>query len=255
MPSNSTPIQPPLTLKLADRLEFFGWPKQILFELRVMLKGRDDAWLTSVAEQVLMAQQMTHPYAPNSLEQPDLLRLDDLAYAFDLERPGQIGVFTAVEPKFDWDRTPLRTERWERYAVFALLNIRDAINLLGALPKDGPSADEAELAMFHFSQAGGFAMEAMRAMQIAHSLRIDDHFKSARGRKAAVARHEVFVPIRAEALAMANSRPFKTKEAALDHITANLVIDPTTSKCCSRSAASKWLNEAGWQPERKRIKS
>lgn len=257
LPSKSRPLEVPLTLKLADRLEFFGWPKQILFELRVLLRDRDEEWLTSVAEQVHQALQMDVESRAGLFTtplEPDLLRLDELPYAFDSERPGQIGIFTAVEPTFPWSEMTPRTERWERYAVFALLNIRDAIKLLGVLPTESPSGDDTDLAMIHFGNAGGFALEAMRALQIAHSLRIDSHSKSARGRSAAVMRHVVFVRIRTDAVDMANSRPFKTKEEALDFITSNLIIDPKTNKFCSRSAASKWLREAGWQPVSKRNK-
>lgn len=255
MPSKPRPLEVPLTTKLADRLEFFGWPKQILFELRVLLRDRTEEWLTSVAEQVHQALQMDVESRAGVFTtplEPDLLRLDELPYAFDSERPGQIGIFTAVEPTFRWNEMTPRTERWERYAVFALLNIRDAIKVLGALPTQSPSGEDADLAMIHFSNAGGFALEAMRALQIAHSLRIDSRTKSNRGRMAANARHEAMKPKHAEALAMANSRPFKNKREAVDFIAENLTINAEGTQFCSRRAASDWLSAAGWQPERKR---
>ncbi|WP_139146991.1 hypothetical protein [Hydrogenophaga sp. PML113] len=232
---------------------FAGWPAQILFEIKELLFDCSSDWLTAVASHIHELARTNR--ADRVFDDPNGAR-ESLAHSesgqFSLYRqPGYIGVFAALEPSVAWDKIEPPTERWQRYAVFALMYLRDSVKILerrDRLQRTGraTSADNKYLAL-DLSEASAWALEAMRALQIAHSLRIDARAKSARGRKAAVARHVVFVSLKAEALEMADSRPFKTKEQALDYITSNLLIDSANNKFCSRSAASKWLREAGWK--------
>lgn len=232
---------------------FAGWPAQILFEIKELLFDRSSDWLTAVASHI--HELVTTKNADRVFDDADGPS-GSLAHSesgqFSLYRqPGHIGVFAALEPRVAWDKVEPPTERWQRYAVFALMYVRDSVKILARrdlLERSGrsTSTDQKYLAL-DLSEAAAWALEAMRALQIAHSLRIDTRAKSARARNAAFVRHMASESLRAEALRMANSRPFKTKELALDFITSNLLTDAEKNKFCSRSAASKWLREAGWK--------
>ncbi len=253
MKTEFEPFPHPNPFDIPAGQSFAGWPAQILFEIQELLFDRSSEWLTAVATHI--HKLVTTENADEIFDDVNGSR-ESLAHSepwqFSLHRqPGHIGVFAAIEPGVAWDQLSPPTERWQRYAVFAFMYLRDSVKILARLDKPdrtgrATSADNKYLSLDLY-EAGAWALEAMRALQIAHSLRIDTRIKSDRGRKAAVVRHEIFVSLRAEALEMANSRPFKTKEQALDYITSNLLIDAAKNKFCSRSAASKWLREAGWQ--------
>lgn len=239
---------------------FAGWPTQILFEVQELLADRDSAWLTDVARHIRELVMGDVDRLFDSDTGPSETLAHSKTWPFSLHtQPGHIGVFSALEPGVDWNKLSPATDRWERYAVFALMYIRDCIQTLsrsgvGAGQGGWVSSSDTKHSALALNDAGAAALEAMRALQIAHSLRIDKRSKSASGRKAAIAKHDAMKPKRAKALDMANSRPFKTKREAIDFITDNLVIDEEKQKLCSRRAAGDWLLAAGWQPESKRQK-
>lgn len=229
---------------LPERKEFWGWPIQLLTELGLLLRDKDTDWVNGVSS--LVAQVMAS--APQEVDAPSVVRHADMALTFGMDDPGEIGVFANAEPSFPWGEYAPSTEQWERYAVFSLIQLKGCIDQLEHIENLEDSPDFFSMA---FSAAGGFALNAMRGLQVAVSLRREEIDKSARGKKAALARHDAMKPKRAEALSMANSQPFKTKEAALDFISQNLTIDPEGKRFISRRAAAEWLREAGWKPNGK----
>jgi hypothetical protein len=237
---------------------FAGWPAQILFEIQELLFDRSSDWLTAVASHIqeLVTTDNTQKIFDDVNGPRESLAHSESWQFSEYVQPGRIGVFAALEPGVAWDQLSPPTERWQRYAVFAFMYLRDSVKILARLDKvksagRATNADNKYLS-FDYDEAGAWALEAMRALQIAHSLRIDTRTKSDRGRKAANARHEVMKPKHGEALAMANSQPFKSKREAVDYIAENLTINAEGTKFCSRRAATEWLSAAGWQPEGKR---
>lgn len=229
---------------LPERAEFWGWPVQLLTELSLLLRDKDTDWVNGVSS--LVAEVIAS--APREVDAPSVVRHEDMALTFGLDNPGAIGVFANAEPSFQWSERAPATEQWERYAVFALMQLKGCIDQLEHLEH---VADTPDLYSTALSAAGGYALNAMRGLQVAVSLRREELDKSARGKKAALARHDAMKPTKAEALRMANSQPFKTKEAAIDYISQNLTFDPEGTRFVSRRAAAEWLREAGWKAKGK----
>lgn len=261
MTNEFPPFPHPDPFALPANNAFAGWPLQILFETGELLEDESSEWLTAVATHINDVVMGNVDKLFDNVKGPSDTLAHSKRWPFSLHtQPGHIGVFAALEPGVSWDKLSPPTQRWQRYAVFALMYIRDCLNFLAKLgdqPSQGsesPGVSSKYMSM-QLNDAGAFALEAMRALQIAHSLRIDTRKKSDRGRNAAVARHEAMKPKHAEALAMANSRPFKTKREAVDFIAENLTINAEGTKFCSRRAAGEWLLAAGWQPEHKRDKA
>ncbi|AOF84648.1 hypothetical protein BSY239_694 [Hydrogenophaga sp. RAC07] len=258
MTNEFQPFPHPDPFALPANWAFAGWPTQILFETRELLADESSTWLTSVATHINEVVMSNVDKLFDSAIGPRETLAHSERWPFSLHtQPGHIGVFAALEPGVSWDKLSPPTERWQRFAVFALMYTRDCLNILEKLGdqpshESVPSGLSSKYVAMQLNDAGAFALEAMRALQIAHSLRIDTRKKSDRGRNAAVARHEAMKPKHTEALAMANSRPFTTKREAVDFIAENLTINAEGTKFCSRRAAGEWLSAAGWQPERKR---
>lgn len=247
-PTTSDPFLLPL------RKEFGGWPQQILLEVFGLLQGRDGTWLNLVAAQVNAATDTITGLADllNDFVEPNLTRSGEAPFGYLVEKPGRIGMFAAREQRFPWHTASPSTERWERYAVFALLCVRDAIELLEATDRSEHAYESDSLSFATHDRAGVFLLEAMRALQVVHSLRIDSRTKSELGRHAAKARHEALAEKRAEAVAMANAHPFTTKRAAIDFIVENLELDPVKKSFPSRRSVEEWLMAASWVPAHKR---
>lgn len=237
---------------------FAGWPAQILFEIQELLFDRSSEWLTAVASHIkeLVTTDNAQRIFDDVIGPKESLAHSESWQFSEYVQPGRIGVFAALEPGVAWDQLSPPTERWQRYAVFAFMHLRDSVKILARLDKlesagRATNADNRYLS-FDYDEAGAWALEAMRALQIAHSLRIDTRKKSERGRNAANARHQAMKPKHAEAIAMANSRPFKTKREAIDFIAENLTVNAEGTEFCTRRRAGEWLLAAGWQPEGKR---
>lgn len=163
---------------------FAGWPAQILFEIKELLFDCSSDWLTAVASHI--QELVTNKSADRIFDDADGPR-ESLAHSesgqFSLYRqPGHIGVFAALEPSVAWDKIKPPTERWQRYAVFALMYLRDSVKILARreqLQRNGRStSDDHKYLALDLSEAAAWALEAMRALQIAHSLRIDARAKS-----------------------------------------------------------------------------
>lgn len=248
MPKSQTPravlFPYPDPFDLPERKEFWGWPVQLLTEISLLLRDKGTDWVNGVSS--LVTEVIAS--APKQVDAPSVVRHDDMALTFGCDDPGEIGVFANAEQTFPWDERAPSTAQWERYAVFALIQLKGCIDQLENLE---PVQDSHDFFSMAFSAAGGFALNAMRGLQVAVSLQQEGRNKSARGKKAALARHEATKPKHAEALRMANSKPFPTKEAALDYITQNLTFDPEGTKFVSRRAAADWLREASWKPKGK----
>jgi hypothetical protein len=227
---------------------FFGWPSQVQLELTALLKGREASWLNAVAQQI-QAMLDAEPGAEGNwqsvLVQDNPSRSAGTPFPYQVCHLSKLGLFAAREPVYDWSQHSTTTEQWERYAVFAVLTNREAFGILDNLFRY-PSDDLA------YYDAGGYAIEAMRALQLAQSLRAAKLEKSRQGQVAARARHGAMEPFRTKAIVMANSQPFKTKRAAIDHIVENLELDPVRRTFPSRRAVEEWLKAANWKPPLKK---
>ncbi len=257
MKSEFEPFAHPNPFDIPAGDSFAGWPAQILFEIKELLSDRSSTWLTDVASHIheLVTNESAQSVFDDTAGPRDSLAHSESEQFSSYRQPGHIGVFAALEPRVDWDQVDPPTERWQRYAVFALVYVRDSVKILERreqLQRTGraTSADNKYLAL-DLSEAAAWALEAMRALQIAHSLRIDTKSKSKSGRRAATVRHEAMSPYRRRAVEMATQGSFTTKTAAVDHITENLTINPEGTKFPSRRAVEEWLKAAAWKPRPK----
>lgn len=228
-------------------LAFSGWPKQLDLELFDLLGSRDASWFAGVYADILDALKNPEYSDQRAAHSANASRTDEMGLSVIFGDPGAIGRFAAIEPYYPWSTRP-EPKRWERFAAFSRMHLDMCLDQLDAIPAQSGHEDFLSMS---YSAAGGFALDAMRALQIAVSLKASDQDKSARGRKAALARHDAMKPKRAEALAMANSKPFPTKEAALNYLTDNLTIDQGGKVFISRRTATEWLRDARWKPKGK----
>jgi len=244
----STPFEGGAPLAGSFSGAFFGWAAQVHLETGALLSGRDADWLNAVAKQiqtVLDADPRQFDCESSRLSHGNPSRSEGTPFPYMVNKSSQLGLFAEREPACDWSQHAVTTEQWERYAVFAALSTREALVYLNDI-------DSYAIQGLAYNEAGGFAIEAMRALQIAQSLRTAKLAKSRHGQVAARARHEAMEPMRAKAVEMANSHPFTTKRAAIDHIVENLELDPVKRTFPSRRAVEEWLKAAGWVPTHKR---
>lgn len=244
MPKPQTPFKPldlSHPLGVGEHGAFSGLLNEVRDDISLMLGNRDAQWLNAVAS-LLFDLVWGTPSALSSLPKLPQAKLEKIGPPPVVQARGAVGALAMLEVSIDWKKLTPQTTRWERFCVMALLRLRECYEALGT-----PGTDRASAAAL--DTAGAIAMEAMQALQLAAALRTDATIKSERAHRAAMARHQVFVPMKAAAVALAESRPFVTKEEALDHITSNLTRDKENKKFVSRGAAAKWLRSTGWTPE------
>lgn len=203
--SGSSPLSRPMSSA------FLGWASQTQFEAFHLLQNRDAEWLNGVAEQIRSVLAPTPGGEENW--QPLLLaanpsRTAGIPFPFLVSEPGQLGLFAAREPHHTWQGSKPKTEQWERYAVFAALSIMQALKLADAAEENRARAAR----LLH--EAGGLAIEAVRALQIAHSLHAASSDRKSKASTAASARHAGREQLLARAKEIALSRPFQSKKAA-----------------------------------------
>jgi hypothetical protein len=255
---------PPTSLDLSPhrfepRPEFLGWVTQIASEITTALQGRDLAWLAAVGVEIesamrptrFSAQQLaavsaTPKVAPEIADRP----------FFDHYRLGEINAFASLEPAHCWDAEE-HIERWERYAVFALRQIRTAYAYLGDVDGAPDLVGEGGKLVDAMNSAAGYTIEAMRALQIAHSLQFEARVLSEQNRRVAVERHAKNRSKRAEAIERADQgkhdgSAFTTLEAAAEYISGRLVKKAETQELYKYETVKKWLLASKWKPKHKR---
>lgn len=228
-------------LSVGEHGAFSGLLNEVRDDISLMLANRDAQWLNAVAS-LLFDLVWGSPLALSSLPRLPQAKIEKIGPPPVVQVRGAVGALAMLEVSIDWKKLTPQTTRWERFCVMALLRLRECYEVLGPPGTDKTSA-------VALDTAGSIAMEVMQALQLAVTLRTDATIKSERAHRAAMARHEVFVPMKAAAVALAESKPFVTKEEALDHITSNLTSDKEHKKFISRGAAAKWLRKNGWSPE------
>lgn len=135
-------------------------------------------------------------------------RSTETPFPFLVGEAGQLGLFAAREPQHDWSTGEPQTKQWERYAVFAALSIFQALKRVDA------AEDEKAQANSLLHEAGGLAIEAVRALQIAHSLEAASSDRKSKASRAASARYTGRDQLLARVKEIALSRPFPSKKAA-----------------------------------------
>jgi len=243
-------------LDLPKRDEFFRWPALIIEELQALLAGRKLEWFQSIGEQidkVLQSDVDGKPFDFDELSKQSQAHSTQQLPATLLQQyePRSINVFASVEPAYKWDRFTVKSERWERYAVFAWQNIRQATNALGELDLLGPT-DIGWFKLF-YELAAGSTLDAQRATQIAQSLRIEHRNLSRRGKHAADELHKHDKSKRGDAIAMADlgrpphGTPFPTQEAAAEYIYQSLT-KKNGRDFYKYETVKKWLIKVKWKP-------
>lgn len=228
---------------------FLGWASQVHLEVVVLLQERDANWLNGVADQI---RSVMAPPAGEETGWRDLLldanpsRTAGTPFPYLVGEAGQLGLFAAREPRHDWSPGEPQTEQWERYAVFAALSIFQALKRVDAAEDASPHSDS----LLH--EAGGLSIEAVRALQIAHSLKAGSLQRATSASGAAKARHAKTEPYKNRAIANTLAMEFPSMVKAVDHLTENEPIDQDGKKFASRRAAEEWLRKAGFRPTKKR---
>lgn len=226
---------------------FLGWASQIQFEAYHLLKDRDASWLNGVADQiraVLALAPGTEDDWQKLLLEPNPSRTADTPFPFLVSEQGQLGLFAAREPYHAWKGSKPKTMQWERYAVFAALSIAKAFELIDAAENDSGTS-----ALLH--EAAGLAIEAVRALQIAHSLKAGAQQRTSSASSAARARHAKTQPYKNRAIANTLARPFPSLVKAVEYLTENEPIDEDGKVFASTRSAEDWLRKAGFKPTKK----
>lgn len=211
--------------------EFDGWLIQIHHEARSILAGRDADWLHSVAHFIEEAVDGRGTGTSDVLHLHQGPRGDPetSSFSFILNNPGRIGLFAVLEPVLDWDKCGVKTTRWERYAVFALVHIGYSINRLATNDQEGePPIETPELLKRRIStleRAGSFALESMRSLQMARALLQAAQERTSKAKRAAGALHANREALLDQAMAIARSRPFRTKKSAAEAVINDLPKD------------------------------
>lgn len=218
--SDHKPFPSPDPLALPIGLEFDGWLTQIHTEVKALLSRRDSAWVNAVAELVDRAVYGRSPGITDVLQYETSMpeKSERSSFSFMLDNPGRVGQFAAVEPDLDWDAIHPKPARWERYAVFALLQLRSCTSVLESC-RQRPQADGTPLfLMTCHERAGSLALEAMRGLQIGRALQQDATERSEKAKHAADKRHQNRAALLDRAIEIAKSQPFPTKKAAAEEV-------------------------------------
>lgn len=212
----AAPLPQANPLEVEQRFEFVGWHELIAAEINQILGDRDPEWLNAIAQQIgaALRREQTAISGEDLESLPSLARSAANHAVHPDDVPGQIHAFAALEPRCRWagKKHPHFSQRWERYAVFALWTLHHAST---HLPRkvDGHGSDPLT-SLMQVDLGASLTIEAMRALQIGQSLLFEQKLLSQRNTIAADTRHE---PGRAhieQARRIAREGDFKTNEQA-----------------------------------------
>lgn len=250
---------------LPIRTEFFGWPTQIASEAEKLISNRDLGRLSEIASQldrvIAAVAELENIGMDGPMPRLATLFRDtiDLHPGVFREIYGDCNLLLAGHDDHDWQSEPTQSTRVERFAIFSLWKLIDANLELHhrAHPK---GTDQAALTQIRNAthKGGAFTIEAMRALQVAQSLQLEERLISERNRKNRKLSNPNAEANRMKAIEMAGDQPFRSMNKAAEHIANNLVKDIRADgkeAFYSIDWIKVWLREAGWKPMNNRHKA
>ncbi|QRR36329.1 hypothetical protein JNX00_10915 [Hydrogenophaga sp. YM1] len=211
---------------------FSGWLTQIQIESQGMLSGRDSAWVNAVADVVAALIVNRAPGTSDALrfEMRSKNETSLLSFSELLRHPGRVGQFAFLESKAPWRSISPQPTDWERYAVFALIQLRSSVEVLATLPTPNVSQDELSIVdipqvVRTYERAASLAMEAMCGLQIARDKRRAAQERIAKSKHAAGVLHKDREALLDKAIDIAMAKSFRTKKAAAEEVINQLPKD------------------------------
>ncbi len=249
--TNQFSQQSPFDLPL--RPEFFSWPSQIAAEATELVSCKDITWLSAVALQLesIVSKAAASPI-PNVTE--DLRNMKYFASLFrDIanihpsvfrDMYGDFNLLMEGHDSHDWSAEAVKSSKADRFLVFCLWKLVDANTELHSFTFEGD-----------MQKGGAYTIEAMRALQVAQSIKFEEQVISARNRENGVLANPNAEVNRLRALEMAEELPFRSMSKAAEHIADNLVKGTTKAgkeTFYGTDWIKDWLRDAGWKPQHKR---
>jgi hypothetical protein len=166
-----------------------------------------------------------------------------------------------VHDSHPWENEEVSSKKWERFAVFSLWKLNDAIWEDAPIQSatagfDVPSTGEMKIHRPNPHQVMAYCFEAMRAQQVAETTLLTEKLVSERNRKSTKPAQLQSEKNRQKALAMADSKPFRSLEKAATHVAEHLVKGKDANNqgtTYSVDWIKSWLRDAGWKPQHKRF--
>ncbi len=240
--------------KIPRRPEFFGWIPQIGAEASRALRGRDVNWLTDVARSLdsfIEKQSLRADLGGGGPKQLQAILARELMSSPYVTRDwyGDVQLFTESESQHNWANDPVKTERWERYAVLSLWKVVDAYMALDGHLDAPPDLARSALEAMRWNHAGGYAVEAMNALQIAQIELLEIRHRSKRGKHLSDKRHAPSRGWRDVALRLAEDRPFRSMPQAIEYIRLELT---KQGAFFASLTIRNWLIRAKWKAQHRR---
>ncbi len=250
--SDHEPFPSPDPLDLPTGRDFSGWLTLIQSEIRDLLSGRDSSWVNAVADVVAALIANRSPGISDALrfEMRSKDETSQLSFSELLRHPGRIGQFAVLESQAAWNDISPQPADWERYAVFALIQLRSCVAVLATLPRSEVSRDEIDTVevpqvVMTYERAASLAMEAMCGLQIARDKRRAAEERTAKSKHAASVLHKDREALLDKAIGIAMSKPFRTKKAAAEEVVNQLPKDDVGTPY-DLATVLGWFRERGF---------
>jgi hypothetical protein len=248
-----------------NAFDYFGWLYQLWDEIAQLLKDvpvdrritiakQIEALLTKSVEQ----KQFSQSGGMQRVAQSEMYKdapIEDIRLMY-----GDFNLLKEVHDSHNWNVESTPSTKWERYAVFSLWKMCDACW--------EEASNQTETGFIEWPEEGGlpirmpnphvamaYYFEAMRAHQVAETTLLTDRLLSARNRDNTLKAQQLSETNRLKALAMAESKPFRSLEKAATYVAEHLVKGRASSgegTTYSVDWIKQWLREDGWKPVHKR---
>jgi hypothetical protein len=230
-------------------------------EIETFIGSADLTRLSKIAKQVDHAIQgvLNCRGSAVAIPYPDFVPCEMIdGESVDIQREiiGDFQLLIALDDVYEWSTQPIHSAKWERFAAFSLWKIFDAIWMV-AIHHESLSAANRQCAEFLIcdDRVLRYAIEAMRALQVAQSIKLEERILSTRNRENGILANPNAEANRLKALVMAEDQPFRSVNKAAEHIALCLVKKTTKSGIdtyYSIEWIKTWLRKAKWLPKHKR---
>jgi hypothetical protein len=230
-------------------------------EIETFIGSMDLTRLSMIARQVDHAIQgvVASRGSEVAIPDPDFVPREIIGTeSADIQREiiGDFQLLVALDGIHAWSNEPVQSARWERFAALSMWKLIDAMWVVVFDP-DLPKAANRQCAEFLVfdDRVLRYALEAMRALQVAQSIKLEERIVSERNRINGVLANPNAEANRLRALEMAEEIPFRSMNKAAGHIADNLVKGTTKAgkeTFYSTDWIKAWLRDAAWTPRHKR---
>ena len=238
---------------LSIRYEFFGWPTQVANEAIALAPNKNLHWLTAIAIQLekVIAEAAARPKPRTSGHMQWLASLarehTNVHITVYRDIVGDFNLLMEAHDTHPWHKESVQSTKVDRFIVFCLWKLVDANT---ELLNQEPDRDKLKATL----KGGAYTMEAMRALQVAQSIKHEEQMLSTRNRENGILANPNAEVNRLKALKMAGDQPFRSMNKAAEYVADNLVKGVTKAgkeTFYSIDWIKCWLREAGWTPQHK----